>query len=452
MPREPKQKGGGNDDPRIIDATPTKQLFIAMLTRDIGLIPAIVDLVDNCADGARGLRGNRSYKDLWARIELSQKAFRISDNCGGIPIDVARDYAFRFGRDEDAPAIEHSIGQFGVGMKRAVFKLGRAFHIESATKTSRFTVSHDVDKWAKDPKWEFRFAHVEEGIRVKEDEQGTTIVVKKLLPEVAGKFGLGSFSTELSLELKRRLQITIDKGLAVTVNQIPITAQPLTLLSDKKLAPAYRRLRFSEKGKKAVVVKLYCGLGASDKAAAGWHVFCNGRLVLGADKSVVTGWGETKKASGIDIPGFHNQYTRLRGYAYFDSDDPGRLPWNTTKTGIDMDSGVYRNTRLEMMRLMRPVVDFLNRLKDEKQELEEGAGPLETMVANSKSTPLSDISTRNVFNAPMPPQPKKPKVQRIQYDRPLEQVEKARQVLKVNSFKAVGEKTFDYFYANEVAS
>jgi len=451
MPPERKLVGRGNDASQVIDATPTKQLFITMLTRDIGLIPAIVDLVDNSADGARGLRGNRSYRGLWARIEVSQKTFRISDNCGGIPIDVARDYAFRFGRDEDAPAIEHSIGQFGVGMKRAVFKLGRAFHIESATRNSRFTVSHDVDQWAKDPKWQFRFASVEKGIRVKEGEDGTTIVVTKLLPDVASAFGLSSFAAELSRELKRRLQIPIHNGLAVTLNQIPINAEPFTLLSDKRLAPAYRRLRFSDKGAKSVIVKLYCGLGVSDKGAAGWHVFCNGRLVLGADKSVVTGWGE-KVASGIDIPGFHNQYTRLRGYAYFDSDDPGRLPWNTTKTGIDTDSAVYRATRLEMMRLMRPVVDFLNRLKDEKQLREEGAGPLEIMVETAKSTPLSDISTRKVFNAPTPPLPKKPKVQRIQYDRPLEQVEKVMQALKVNSFKAVGEKTFDYFYANEVAS
>jgi hypothetical protein len=34
-----------------INAMPTKELFIDMLTQDISLIPAIVDLVDNAADG-----------------------------------------------------------------------------------------------------------------------------------------------------------------------------------------------------------------------------------------------------------------------------------------------------------------------------------------------------------------------------------------------------------------
>ena len=117
---------------------------------------------------------------------------------------------------------------------------------------------------------------------------------------------------------------------------------------------------------------------------------------------------------------------------------------------MDPDSAIYRAVRLEMVRLMRPVVDFLNRLKDEKQEREEGAGPLELMVEKAEPIPIAQITTRKVFNAPMPPAPPKVRVQRIQYDRPLEQVEKVMRALKVSSFKAVGEKTFDYYYANEL--
>ena len=33
-------------------ASPTKQFFVSMLTRDISLADAILDLVDNCLDGA----------------------------------------------------------------------------------------------------------------------------------------------------------------------------------------------------------------------------------------------------------------------------------------------------------------------------------------------------------------------------------------------------------------
>ena len=33
-------------------AIPTKQFFVSMLTRDISLADAILDLIDNCLDGA----------------------------------------------------------------------------------------------------------------------------------------------------------------------------------------------------------------------------------------------------------------------------------------------------------------------------------------------------------------------------------------------------------------
>src|SRR6266481_1748076 len=164
----------------IIDTMPTKELFIDMLTRDIALTPAILDLVDNCADGAKRLRGEGSFKEFWTRIEVSEHSFRVSDNCGGIPVEVARKYAFRFGRAFGAPSLKHSVGQFGVGMKRAIFKIGRHFRVESATESSRFVVDVDVAKWAANPKWEFEFAELKEGIQVRQDERGTTIHIKEL--------------------------------------------------------------------------------------------------------------------------------------------------------------------------------------------------------------------------------------------------------------------------------
>jgi len=35
-----------------IDASPTKEFFISMRTRDVQLTRAIIDLIDNCVDGA----------------------------------------------------------------------------------------------------------------------------------------------------------------------------------------------------------------------------------------------------------------------------------------------------------------------------------------------------------------------------------------------------------------
>ena len=40
-------------------------------------------------------------------------------------------------------------------------------------------------------------------------------------------------------------------------------------------------------------------------------------------------------------------------------------------------------------------------------------------------------------------------MQKIQYSKPLVEVEKAKQLLKVQTFIAVGEKTFEYFMKYE---
>ena len=62
----------GNDEsatngstPTTVDVSPTKRFFVRMLIRDIELVPAIVDLLDNSVDGAklthRGARQRSSH-------------------------------------------------------------------------------------------------------------------------------------------------------------------------------------------------------------------------------------------------------------------------------------------------------------------------------------------------------------------------------------------------------
>ena len=100
-------------DPKRINASPTKEFFIYMLTRDIPLTRAILDLVDNSVDGARRMQANGDFNGLWVRVELDRNHLKIADNCGGIPVDIARNYAFRFGRLRML-LTPGSVGQFGV--------------------------------------------------------------------------------------------------------------------------------------------------------------------------------------------------------------------------------------------------------------------------------------------------------------------------------------------------
>lgn len=143
--------GAGESD-LTVEADPERALFVEMLTRDIELIPAIMDLLDNSIDGARA-NTDEDYQAGGFRVEIEVSAdqFEIRDNCGGIELDVARQYAFRFGRPSAYKGTKRSVGQFGVGMKRALFKLGGTFSIESRASTTMFRMTVDVNSWVSDP-------------------------------------------------------------------------------------------------------------------------------------------------------------------------------------------------------------------------------------------------------------------------------------------------------------
>ncbi|MCK1319764.1 MULTISPECIES: ATP-binding protein [unclassified Bradyrhizobium] len=100
---------------------PTKRFFVSMLTRDIELKDAILDLVDNSIDGAtRQLKSKAkkpdAYKGFETRLSISAKSFDISDNCGGIPKGAIKD-AFLLGRPKvDKDKGLPTIGVYGMLM------------------------------------------------------------------------------------------------------------------------------------------------------------------------------------------------------------------------------------------------------------------------------------------------------------------------------------------------
>src|SRR5690349_6014940 len=98
-----------------IDASPTKEFFVAVLVRDISLDDAIAELIDNSIDGVKKLAENEDYSAFYINIEFDKTSFSIDDNCGGIPVEIAQEYAFRFGRDATNPedySPDLPIGQF----------------------------------------------------------------------------------------------------------------------------------------------------------------------------------------------------------------------------------------------------------------------------------------------------------------------------------------------------
>jgi hypothetical protein len=235
----------------------------------------------------------------------------------------------------------------------------------------------------------------------------------------------------------------MDQGLAISVNGTPLDVNVVDLLHSEELQPAFAEIAFNGAADSEVVARLWAGISTSSPREGGWYIFCNGRLVLGPDQTDVTGWGETE---GQLIPQYHPQFARFRGYVFFDSDDASRLPWNTTKTGVDLDSEIYRATRQRMLILMRPVIDFLNKVAAEADE----GGPLAASIEGASRARVLDVASAPVFTAPKAVA-RTPGVGHILYQKPTPEIDRVKKALKVRSNKKVGELTFDYFVENELS-
>ncbi len=364
-----------------------KDFFIDMLTRDISLTDCILDLLDNCVDGAaRELQRRRivvsspkRFEGFSARIEIARDKFSIADDCGGIPTRIAKDYAFAFGKREGSPEPKHSIGLYGIGMKRAIFKIGDVIKIKSISRNDSFETEINVPIWrAKEDNWSFSLTTGEGRAHT-----GTTITVTTLHDDVALDFNDAEFRDELERAISRDYMFILRKGFKIYVNGRMIHPLEVKLLSGE----GYQAVRARHKllsDKRGVNFEIIAGLWkkadpddddpeANVTVDPGWYVVCNDRVVLAGDTTSKTGWGVDKYIERK----WHSQYKPFVGFAFFSSDEAELLPWTTTKRGVDLNSEVYRQGLVWMKEATESVIEYTNSRKANrvKAELAERTTP-----------------------------------------------------------------------------
>lgn len=425
-----------------VNANPTKDFFIQMLTKDIKLERAIIDLIDNSIDGAKNLRGESNYEGLWVKINVSNNEFSITDNCGGFSLDVAKNYAFMFGRPIGSEhKVKHSVGRFGVGMKRALFKIGKQFEVESKCGADHFQVSVNVDTWSKQVgDWNFGFTIIENNTDDLGDTEGTFIRVTNLNDDVIDEFTSEIFIKNLKDEIERTLSFSIDKKLKIILNGIELNKSGLALLEYNDLKPFYKS--FDVKG---VNIKIYAGIGKASPDLAGWYIYCNERLVLEKDKTNLTGW-EGKRIGESHIQKFHHIYAMFRGIVFFSSDDPKALPMTTTKTGIDANSTVYKAARHEMINAMSQVITFLKSFESDEQR--------NNVITSSEEVDVILLSRKEYQAKFIYPTIEKigdidDNYTSVSFRAEKIKVEKAKKFFNVSTNGLVGQKSFDYFLKAE---
>ena len=287
------------------DANPTKAFFVTMITRDITLEDSILDLVDNSVDAAWKNEGSfpaglNDKTDLSAySIFLSVKPdhFSITDNCGGMTLDDAENHAFSFGRKANHALDQYGIGVYGIGMKRAAFKIGknicvRSTYFDENKSRQSFTVPIPVDTWLgnDDPPWDFDIDETEHL-----ESSGVEIVVKQLTSATKVSFANPLFIQNLRRTITRDYSLHLHRGLNVILNGEPITSLPIELRESDEYAPI--RISYVERiDGEEVNVEVIGGMATpppeditpdeskeGDKRY-GWYVACNGRIVLAAER------------------------------------------------------------------------------------------------------------------------------------------------------------------------
>ena len=454
-----------------IDARPVKSFFVDMLTRDIELVDAILDLLDNCVDGILRLKGDYSdqtptpYEGFEAEIEFDENSFSISDNCGGIPWSL-HDYAFRMGKenqniDRNLP----TVGVYGIGMKRAIFKIGRQCLISTQNKEDCYGVEITPEWIEQSDNWDLPVSESPQ----REKEDGTTIVIDELHQGITTRFGdeKEDFSRELIRKIETHYAFIIDKGFQVTVNGQRVEPNPTKLIfveTEDEKGFAIRPYIYQTE---VDGVNIFLSVGFTrpipsqeeindeqeekrySSMDAGWTIICNDRAVLYCDRTELTGWGDA------GVPRYHTQFIAISGIVEFQSNDASKLPMTTTKRGIDASSSLYLQVKNRMREGMKVFTNFTNQWKgkgDASQEYIDSGKALALDETKTKSEKLKLNPVRSglrgmQFMPKLPrPKPEPSSKKRISYSKDLEEIQIVQDYLfEENSVtpSQVGEKCFD---------
>ncbi len=420
------------DDIKKVEGDPTKGFFIDMLTRDILLSDAIFDLVDNSIDGARKIRGNDLLNGLWVQIILEKDLFSIADNCGGFSLEVATKYAFRFGRPEQfRHQNNNSIGRFGIGMKRALFKIGSKFSVKSKNGSDEFEVSADLDEWIHQQDWGF---NINTNIDNQFTEDGTKIHITQLHESVSQDLNDDRTLNRLIMNLEKTYYAILEKGMTISVNGRMLSPEFIKLYDNEEVSPSVELIegeKFSG--------KIIAGIAETNPTKAGWYIFCNDRLVVEADKTPLTGWGGRDDETGHGMV-YHNNYAMFRGLVYLEADDPFDLPLTTTKSGLDWDSNVYKFIKLKMINAIKEIAPIIRNIKELEIDEELLSDPEFTIYSNIQSTNYNEKKPFVVVKKKLVKT-----TSRIQYDINIDKLNDAKKLTGENTNKAVGLATFNYF-------
>ena len=417
-------------------ATPEKRLFVSLITRDITLADAILDLVDNSINAAmvgvanpldsaeafyKLLKRTKSKVGTQIEVKVADDCVTVIDNAGGIDLKSAEDGIFHFGAREDAHAGKDRLSVFGIGMKRAMFKMGNRIEMESDHPKGGFSLDLNVERWQELAQEQWSFP-IKERPKFRGDNPGTSVKISRLHHDVRKRISDPSFLVQLREKMAKTYAYFLDRLVKITLNNKEVKP----IIFDIGENHNHQNYQFENVGYSITAgIALTSEHSTHTHESAGWFVFCNGRAVLYADKSGSTGWG------GL-LPVFQPKHRPFLGLVFFYSSSPESLPWNTTKDSINEESSVWQAAKLNMAALARPIVNLLDRRYNDSDTDKRDI----VALAGSKTSSLdSTVAAPSKFSLP---RAKKSSATRVQYDAMPAELDKIRKHLGRSSLSALG--------------
>jgi hypothetical protein len=388
-----------------VQFNPAPAYLFDYLTADIQTSECIFDLIDNSIDAARAVLSRRSsekngqlpdnYAGFQINVTLSPEAVTVHDNCSGISEETFSSLAFRAGEKSQHP---FGIGHFGVGLKRAILKIGDRCSVSTDDGLAKLELvftrqqldnSQDLTLPAR------KFAST--------GSTFTTIEVTDIKSDTKRDLSGLRWNETLRENIGRRYGLFIRKGLAIIVNGAPISTFAPQPRDDRYIqlqkfnaemhgvqvdivAGVHERYRFGQNASG--------NIGADPQNHAvhkeiakeyGWYVVCNDRVILLHDTSYKTGW----------TTNWHPEYAGFVGWISFSAKDPALLPWNTKKSDIVENGELYEELIPVLQRMATQYRHTTPLAKGRRNPSSSSPSPNPTSTPSPAPSPTSSPGPRS---------------------------------------------------------
>jgi len=333
-----------------IDATPSKKILQSLST-DTDLKKGILELVDNSIDEWK-LRG-KSKLHIELTLDPVNKSISYRDDAGGIK-EVNLTTVVQPG-GTTRTSEEASIGEFGIGLKRAIVSISTRAEV-----ISRFE-SNETFKIIVDHSWTSSGSWMIPKYKTNPIPEGHTIINFTTI-----KFDLNlNTVSEIKQALADTYALNFSKDFTILVNNDPIRSPhriQWAYLPQGCHPRTYKSYISIENRKVGLELTVGVKMPSNDNDEYGFDIYCNDRMILKNYKHSEIGFVSGQLGFAQKKIACFKGIVKISGA----SKD---IPWNSTKSALNFSNLIFPQLKTKLITLAKPYVQLSRRLSDDPTQI-----------------------------------------------------------------------------------